>query len=325
MAEASDPQPTSRARDRESRLNFRQLQIFHAVMRTGSVTGAARLLRISQPAVSKALRLMQGETGLPLLVRDGARLRPSAEAEQIYGRAREIFLGIEDLDHFVAELRDLRAGRLRIAALSTLAAAFVPEAVARLHRERPQVQVEVTALPSAQVLDLVVRNEVDLGFFHAPAKDPKVRSEEICETEIVCILPKGHPAARKRQVRPHDLSGETIITFQGDTSVGWMLKEAFRREGSRVEAPVLVNQTFVAFSLVAEGVGVALVDPFPAFGKAFADLVVRPFRPAMRLRPRLAFPVNRPESRLARAFADQLKQVCREREGETPFRLRMLS
>lgn len=306
-------------------VNLRQLQIFYAVLRSGSVTSAARLLRISQPAVSKALRLMQSETGLPLFVRSGGRLTPSAAADQIYSRTREIFLGIEELDHFVAELRDLRAGRLRIAALSTLAAAFVPRAVALLHRERPQVEVEVRALPSAQVLDLVIRNEVDVGFFHAPANDRRVRSEEICETEIVCILPLGHPAAPKRLVRPHDLAGETIITFEDDTSVGWMMKETFRGVGRRVEATVRVNQTFVAFALVAEGAGVALVDPFPVFGRAFANLVVRPFRPAIRLRPRLAFPADRPESRLAREFSEKLKQVCRERVGETPFRLRMLS
>lgn len=305
-------------------MNVRQLEIFCSVMETGSVSDAARLLGVSQPAVSKALRLMQHETGLVLFRRVGSSLHPSSEADQIYARARGLLADIDRLGEYVTELRDLHAGRLRVATLATLGTTFIPGAVSRLRERRPQVEVEVQALPSRQVVDLLVRNEVDVGVFHEPADDPKVRTEEICETELVCVLPRDHPLAERKHIEAADLAGENLISFAGDSSVAWMLHETFRTSPRPVEPAIVVNQTVIAFALVSGGAGLALVDPFPLFGSAFSGIVARPIHPTIRLRVRVAFPRERPVSRLAHEFAAILRRVAEERVAISPFRLEMI-
>lgn len=305
-------------------VNIRQLEIFCSVMRTRSVSEAARLLRVSQPAVSKALRLMREETGLVLFNRSGNRMIPSAEAEEIFAQARHIFSDIERIDDHVAELRNMQVGRLRIASLATLATTFIPDAVRRLREDRPQVEVDVMAFPSRQVIELIATNEADAGVFHEPTTDPRVRTQEICETELVCVLPEGHRLAGQAFVETADLVGEPLITFDRETSVGGTMEEVFRSSLRPLAPAFVVNQTVIAFSLVSAGAGVALVDPFPMFGQAFPTVVARPFRPTIPLRLRIGFPAERPISRLAGEFAQLLRQSSEALVASSPFRLEML-
>jgi DNA-binding transcriptional LysR family regulator len=302
-------------------VNFRQLQIFHAVMRTGSVTGAARVLHISQPAVSKALRYLAIETGLPLFRHANGRLYPSAEAEALEIRAQEIFGRFEGLDHFVSELRDLRAGRLQIATLSTLATSIVADVTAVFRRDHPKVQVEISALPSRQLVELVRQGDVDLAFFHTLADGAKVDSEEVCSSEVVCLVGRESKLAEKEVVTPADLADETVVTFNYDTSIGWMIKETFRQHRVVADGMLFVNQTATALALVSAGVGIGLIDPFPLFGKSVPDVVVRPFSPPIPLIARVAFPALQPKSLLARRFSTVLKEVCRERHATFPMRM----
>jgi len=305
-------------------LNFRQLQIFHAVMRTGSVTGAARLLHISQPAVSKALRQLKLETGIPLFNHANGRLYPSAEAEALDIRAQEIIGRFDCLDYFVTELRDLHAGRLHIATLSTLATTIIPGIISKFHRDHAKVQVEISALPSQQVVELVREGKVDLAFFHTLREVTKVDSEEICGSELVCLIRKDSALAEKEIITPVDLVNETIVTFNFDTSIGWIIKETFRQQQVQVAETLFVNQTSTAIAMVSAGVGVGLIDPFPLFGKSTLDFLVRPFSPSISLVARVAFPAMQPESLLARKFSMLLKEFCRDHQASSPFPIHIL-
>src|SRR5262245_10941276 len=98
-------------------LNPRQIEAFRALMLTGSATSAARMIYVTQPAVSRLVRDPQQTLGLKLFERRGTRLMPTSEALSLYAEVERSFVGLDRIQQAADELRTRRAGVLRIAAL----------------------------------------------------------------------------------------------------------------------------------------------------------------------------------------------------------------
>jgi DNA-binding transcriptional LysR family regulator len=277
-------------------VNVRQLEVFHAVMRAESVSDAARLLGVSQPAVTKSLRLLEQDLGFALFRRVGGRIFPGAAAEALLPEVARIERDVEAVAELARRLRDGQAGRLQVVSASSLAERVLPQALGLLRRERPGVHVELLALPSRAVVDRVAERRADLGFVYDPTDNPQVESRDILEAEVVCAVPRRHALARRPVLGPADLSGVPLVTYGGDTRIGGALRRVMREAGILQEPEVTTNSTRLALQLVAEGGGVAVVDPF-LFGRAgVPGLVAVRFQPAISLRVRVIRSYERPRS-----------------------------
>lgn len=309
-------------------MNLRQLEVFGAVMKARSVSEAARRLHVSQPAVSKALRLLEEQLGVTLFQRVRGRLYPSPEAEALHPEFERVFGALDAASAFAEELRDGVAGQVSIAAVPTLATAFLPEAVSAFRRDRPRVRIDIRALPTTQILEMLAAHQLDLALVHAPAEGVTTVQEDLCEYELVCLLPRGHDLAGRAVIDARDLAREgdrtPLISFHPDTPTGSLLLDALRRAGLPYAVAIEVNQTSTACSLVQAGAGIALVDPFIALAGGYPDLVIRPFRPRLVLRPRLLHARHRPMSRLAAAAAAELRRSIARLAGRTAFPIRPL-
>jgi DNA-binding transcriptional LysR family regulator len=293
-------------------MNVRQLEIFHAVMREGSISDAARALRVSQPAVTKSLRLLEEALGFALFRRVGGKLFPSPAAEALLPEVVRIERDVEAVAELAARLRDGQAGRLEVVSVSSLAEWVLPQALALLRRERPGVQVEVLALSSNAVIEHVAGRRADLGFMYDPTDNPHVESRDICEAEVVCAVPRRHPLARRDLITAADLAEVPLIAYRADTRIGGALRRALRATGVRKEPEVLTNSTRFALQLVAAQVGVAVVDPFLFGPRAQAGVVRLPFRPTIGLRARLIRGYERPQSPVSVAFLRAVMKVAAE-------------
>src|SRR3546814_20803295 len=118
-------------------MNFRPLEVCHAIMRSGSWTAAARELNGSQPAVSSVLKHMESQLGMKLFDRIGGRLRPTPEADILSNDVDDIFKQVATLRRLATTLRDARTGMLTIVASPTLADTLLPPAVARFQVDHP--------------------------------------------------------------------------------------------------------------------------------------------------------------------------------------------
>ena len=107
-------------------LNLRQLEVFHAIMRTGSVTAAAAELKVSQPAISAVLKHTEQRLRFNLFERQGGRLHPTPEATALLLDVNEIFGRADTLARLVQNMRDGHAGRLVLASSPTLVNTLLP-------------------------------------------------------------------------------------------------------------------------------------------------------------------------------------------------------
>ncbi len=299
-------------------MNVRQLEAFCKVMETGSMSEAGRLLGVSQPAISKSIRLLEQSLQLRLFKRLGDKIYPSAEAQRLYPNARRIFEELQRTIELSLRLRATQTGRLSIAATYAVTAAYISEAFSVFHRARPLIELQFMALPPRQIIDMVAAAEADLGILYEPIITPTVSQIPLCEIELVCLLPKHHYLSQKAELSASDLAGETVISFSDTAHAGSLLKSQLASAGCDWKPAIVVNQAAVAKSLVAAGIGIAVIDPLTLDAQSAKVVDIRPFRPRTAMLVSAIVPVTRPHSPLCSEFVEVLRGVVRRHAGLVP-------
>jgi len=300
-------------------MNLRQLEVFEAVMRTGSLSGAARALSVSQPAVSKSLRLAEQAAGMVLFRRVKGRLFPSPEAETLLPEVVRMRGGLEAMSALVRRLREGTAGNVIVASVGSVAHPFITPAIARFARAQPNISVEALIFPTDVVADRVARSQADFGLVHQPTDSPFLNGEVICEAEGICVLPKKHPLAERKTLSARDLQKERLICYREDTAVGTLVRRALAEVGEGRGVDIVINQSSQALDLVEAGAGVAVMDPFLLLGAPRASLAGVPFRPLIPNRLRIIRARERPRSRAAAQLERLVREVALERIAASPL------
>ena len=154
------------------RINARQVEAFRAVMVTGSMTSAAELLGVSQPAVSRLIRDFELAVTFRLFERRGNQITPTPEAVSLLSEVERAFVGLARISEHATAIRSHQAGSLRIAALPALAMGALPRFVGRFMRERPNLQIALHGMPSHLVIEAVAAGQADLGYAVGPLERP---------------------------------------------------------------------------------------------------------------------------------------------------------
>lgn len=288
-------------------MNARQIEVFRTVMRLGTLTGAAGALNVSQPALSQLLLHAEDGLGFPLFRRVRGRLVPTPEALQLFPEAERLHRDLESFRRFAAELRHGAVGSVRLVASAPPALSFLPRALQAFRRAAPGVRLSSTVVPLEVATEMLARGDADLGVGMSDQPAPLVEAETIGHTELVCVLPEGHSLTGQEAVEVADLAGETLISYRPDSLPGTRLAAAFAAAGGAFRTGVEIDVSVMALSFVQAGLGVALVDGLIPWA-SFPGLVVRPFRPIVRMPVAVLVGTRRPPSR----SADLLRAGLRE-------------
>jgi DNA-binding transcriptional LysR family regulator len=291
-------------------MNLRQLEVFHAIMRTGSVTAAAQALHVSQPAISAVLKHAEQQLKFKLFERLGGRLQATPEAIALMPDVAEIFGRIDTLERLVNDMRDGIVGRLVLATSPTLVNAFLPRAVALFHQRRPGMTLAIQSMSTPDVVERVARREVDFGLVYGPVADAGVEAEPLLNSEIACVVPAGHALAARPFVDASDLADEPVISLGATTRLGQAIEAECLAAGfAPPSITIEASSSMTACLMVGEGAGVALVDRTSALSRSFGELVFKPFRPRIAVCIELIYPRQRPRSLACAQLAQALRQV----------------
>jgi DNA-binding transcriptional LysR family regulator len=282
------------------------------VIETGSVTEAARLLRVSQPAVSKMLQQAEDQLGFQLFVRKRGSLTPTVEARTLLPELIKAFAAVDRVNRLAEDLRDARTGLVTVAASASFGNSLIGVAIERFRAVRPRTHVALQTLLNHEIVEFVAERKVDLGLALGPAEDSATVACDFCTADLLCVVPDGHPLARLDAVGPEDLRRYPLISFSRDRPIGALIEDAYGDAGLRRSIAIEVTQSWTACALVQAGSGVTVVDGFSLLGGMFSDLVVRPLRPRIRIAGRILRPRHHPMSRLASAFLAEFEKVVEE-------------
>ena len=234
----------------------RQIEAFRAVIEAGSVTAAADRLRISQPAVSKLIMELEHSTKLTLFAREKRRVVPTPEARLLFEEIDRLFHSMDRIERFAEDLREKRAGRVRLGCLPSLGLRVVPDLVARFALDRPDVYLTVHVRTSAKIADWVLGQQIDLGISLLRMEHPSVTAEPLTRANGVCILPPGHPLTAKTTITPEDLNGVPFIGLGREDRAEQIISRVFDQGGVPRQVQLETNLSAVACRLVTAGAGV---------------------------------------------------------------------
>lgn len=296
-------------------MNLRQLELLRAVIRCDTTVGAARELGLSQPAVSNAIKHLESQLGFPLFERINNRLFPTEEARALYADSEPIFSMHAALEAKVQDLRENKAGQIRIIATPPLGYGIIPTALQRFLAKRPKVRVSFDVRRLEDVTENVETGVSELGFVLGIGDHPALLTEPVYEGRMVCVVKSGHPLAKKRAIRPADLRAEPFIALERGTKLGTTVRQAFEAVGEPFRFAVEVRYCHAACVLAASGIGVAVVDPFSPAASGKSSLVVLPFEPKTPVSAYVVRSRTRPLSRLAEEFLREVRRSLREVTG----------
>lgn len=293
-------------------MNLRQMEVFRAVMQTGGLRGAAELLNVSEPAVSKMLSQTQRRLGYPLFQRVKGRLVPTPEGHALYAEVDALWRGVERVMDFSRTLGSPRGGTLNLAVSASLATWLVPQALARLTQRYPELQVRMEILVPPIMVEALLDQSADLGIALLPNEHPNLVRMAQYACGLACVVPARHRLAARSVVLPADLLAERVIGSSPDTPYGQALQRAYGRAAKDLHVGCHVRSAASACWLVQAGAGIAVVDRAAVAGSTFGDLVVRPFRTRERLPVAVIRNRYRPPSVLQSAFAELFDAVWQD-------------
>ena len=293
-------------------MNLRQMEVFRAVMLTGGVGGAAELLHVSQPAVSKVLAQAQKQAGFPLFERIKGRLVPTPEGQQLHAEIETVWRGVERIRDVTRNLAAPRTGTLRLAVSASFATYLVPRAIALLTERFPELQSQMEILVAPIMVHALLDHSADLGVALQPNEHPNLVAVQSYRCGFACVMREDHPLARKRLLKPADLKEQRIITSSPDTPYGQALRRAYGREQGNLRLDLQVRSSTSACWQAQAGGGIAVVDRAAVAGDSFRGLAVRRYDTKEKLQVSILRNRYRPLSALQKSFCATFDQVWRE-------------
>ena len=231
-------------------IQHRQIEAFRAVMSTGSMTGAAGLLGVTQPAVSRLIKDLELELSLALFNRRGNLVTPTIEAEQLLGEVDRSYLGLGNISLFARNLHLGMAGTLTVASHPAMAAGFLPRFVASFYRDRPGVRVIVDGLPSRLVEDRVATGQLELGITSMPLRREALEMIPIADPAVVVVSTK-HKLAKKSVIRAQDLEHQSLLLLT--TGAYQLHPMAVVLQSIKAHRRIETPQSVIACILASEG------------------------------------------------------------------------
>ncbi|MBE9607374.1 LysR family transcriptional regulator [Acetobacteraceae bacterium H6797] len=263
-------------------LSQRALQAFQLTVLTGSVSAAAEAMSRTQPALSRLLKELEQDVGFGLFDRVKGRLVPTSEGRLLFDEIQRSFTGLDRIASIAGEIRQGRRGTLSIASLPA-AAAILPPVMRDFAKARPEHAIAFHTVPSESVVRMVLTQGCELGLVSASTAAPGLRASRRYVLPCACIAPPGHRLAAREVVRPADLQGEALVSFDPTTRIGRQFAAVLEQHGVDKVTRVETHLSHLVADLVMEGVGVGVVDCATAMAHAARGGVMRPFEPKVTL------------------------------------------
>jgi DNA-binding transcriptional LysR family regulator len=288
-------------------MELNQIEAFRAVMLSGSMTAAARDLRTSQPNISRLIAQLEKSTAFRLFERVSGRLVPTDEGIAFFHEVQRSFVDMQSLIASANSIRSFGSGRLRIAVIPTLALGFLPRVITRFNARHGDVAFSIHTGSSSTVAHWTASQFCDLGIAIHGRDVGGCEAELLYQVEGVCILPAGHRLVSRKVIRPADLKSEEFISLTQETTTRTRLEAVFAEAKVRPKTTLDTPYGSIICSLVAQGLGVSIVNPLVARGFVHTGIVIRPFKPAVPYAADILFALRQPRSALARSFVEMMR------------------
>ena len=286
-------------------MRLRHIEILLAIMRAGTISKAAELLCISQPAMSKALAQTEHSLGFPLFNRAHNRLVPTREAEILFTESNKLQSNIDSLRNLALNLALQPRGYLRVGCLPSLGISLIPEAVQLFRCTHSEVSLRIQTRHTTELMTALFTRDLDIGVAVEPPRSPGITAIELGRTALVCVGPPEDTSVEP--IAMEEVVTRNWISIGSVDPLGELIRHELEMQCLDGHVASIEAQTwYVARALVARGVGLALMDELSA--RTGADRVsIRSVTPSLSIGIYALWRDGEIESPAATAFVDVLR------------------
>lgn len=291
-------------------MRLRHIEAFHAVMQAGTVSGAAQLLRISQPAATKLLQQAEAQLGVALFERTRGKFVPTPEALRLFVEVDKLHGDLVAIRRLAVSLQRGEAQGLRLAATPAVGLTVLPLAMQRWHKALPGARCQLSTHHTAELVGALLLGEADLALALHDPRHPGIQASALGTAPMAALVPLASPAARQAgPLALRELPAE-LIGLTDDDPLGQRLMAACTAHGLAPQMRLTVQTYPLACALAEAGLGTAVVDPYTAAAADRLRVQVRRLEPALPVTLYLLSAHKAPLSQPARKLVKYLREAA---------------
>jgi LysR family transcriptional regulator, low CO2-responsive transcriptional regulator len=240
-------------------LTIRQLEVLATVGREGSVTAAAGVLHLTQPAVSMQLRQLEEQLELTMFETVGRRLQITEPGKELVRLAIELLARLDDLEETARSLRGVGHGRVRLGVVST-AKYFAPRLLAQFLKMHAGLEFKLTVHNRAEIIDQLQSYAVDLGIMGQPPEDMPLEGTPFAPNPLVALAAPSHPLSLRRGLRPEDLADQPFIVREPESGTRNAMDRYFADHEVKIRHVMEADSNETIKQAVMAGIGLGFLS-----------------------------------------------------------------
>ncbi|MDR6914232.1 DNA-binding transcriptional LysR family regulator [Pseudomonas sp. 3296] len=264
-------------------MRLRHIEIFQAIRQTGSISAAAQLLHVSQPAVTKVLQHAEQQLGFPLFLRVRGKLQATPEALELEREVDKVTESLQGVRRLAQSLRREPGHSLRIGATPALALSLLPPAIHEWTERYPDIACELSSAHSRELVQNLLMREVDVALTLQRPDHPGLKAQALASGVLVALAPAGYWSAAEvgTPLPLMALADAPLIGLSSADPLAARLDSYLEAVAPPPRVRIAVQTYSLARAMVESGAGLAVIDPFTALGASSTATAIRPLTPPL--------------------------------------------
>ena len=260
-------------------MRLRHIEVIQAILQTGHLGTAAEWLQLPVGEVDATLKDAEQQLGFMLFASVRGRLQPTRETLELQAQITALYEALEPLQRLASRLKHHHAPPLRALCTPPLANQLLPQSIAALRRRFQDMPCNLSSQPTGEIINSLLLHEADVGLSLHDPEHPQIQSTVLAQGKLQLLAPHGWLKPKQKYIALQDLAGQSLIGLEGHDPLSRLLDAKLQ---ALRPLPVVQTrvQTYPMMSgLVEAGEGLAIVDPFTAFGAQASGLDTCPLSP----------------------------------------------
>jgi DNA-binding transcriptional LysR family regulator len=243
-------------------MTLRQIEVIRAVMISGTIAGAAKLLNVSAPGISRLVKYTERSLGVRFFVRQNGRYFPTAEAQLIFEQINAVYKKVDDLTDVIGKIGRGHLSELRIGSVPSIAQVMVPRAVEKTRQRYPDLRMDINILKIEEAIDFLLLGKGDCAAISYRLDHPALDFLPLASGRLYCIVPEGHALAERKRISAAEMTRFPLIGIEPTDPYGRIMADLFARNKLPYDITIRARFGATVCALVQARLGIAVIDQF---------------------------------------------------------------
>jgi DNA-binding transcriptional LysR family regulator len=243
-------------------MTLRQIEVVRAVMVTGTIEGAAKLLNVSAPGISRLVKYTEKALGIRFFQRQNGRYSPTPEAQSIFEQINGVYKKVDDLTAIISKIGRGGLSELRIGSVPSISHVMVPRAIERVRRRYPDLRMDINILKIEEAIDYLLLGKGECVAMSYRLDHSALDFLPLAAGQLFCIVPEGHALAARDEITAAEMTRHPLIGIDPNDPYGRIMAAIFARHRLSYDITIKARFGTTVCALVKAGLGIAIIDQF---------------------------------------------------------------